>query len=320
MRGRHLFVTTLLALASTPAHALLRARINSIVQSRVVASPAIKSRVLLSPVAIAPLPSVGVLATASVVPTLLGFWKTEYGVSYAYGSAMAAIGTLVLPAASSPLARAHALALVLYGVRLNAFLLYREIFIPRFQKFREKIEERTKAKGNRLSRTPFVLGCSFLYYCMGAPLLLTATAAPPTSALLKVETALMYLGFLIAALGDLQKSIVKATKGEDALVTNGIYKFLRHPNYTGELLLWGASFAAAVTVAPAILAAATMSKLAVAGWLLASATGYAGIAFVLIQAATGLEKKQKDKYGAGEGKGGGPYERWVATSWAGPTK
>ena len=105
---------------------------------------------------------------------------------------MAAIGTLVLPAAASSLARAHALVFILYGVRLNAFVLYRELFIPRFRKFRDNVEERTKAAGSRLSRTPFVLGCSFLYFCMGAPLLLTA-AAPASgnlaSVLLKIETA-----------------------------------------------------------------------------------------------------------------------------------
>ena len=63
-----------------------------------------------------------------------------------------------------------------------------------------------------------------------------------------------------------------------------------------------------------------MSKLAVGGWLLASAVGFAGIGFVLVNAATNLEKKQKEKYGAAEGVGGGPYEKWVAGSWAGPTK
>ena len=44
-----------------------------------------------------------------------------------------------------------------------------------------------------------------------------------------------------------------------------------------------------------------------------------GIGFVLMQAATGLEQKQKETYGAAEGGGSGEYEAWVATSWAGPT-
>lgn len=269
------------------------------------------------------LPTVSTLAAAATVPTLAGYWKTEYGVSYAYGTAMAACGALMLPAATATgtLARWHAVVLVLYGVRLNLFLLYRELTIPRFRKFREKIEENTKKKGNRLARTPFVLGCSFLYLCMGAPLRLTA-AAPVSGlskSLLTVEVVLMYLGFLVAALGDLQKTIVKAAKGENALVTGGLFRFLRHPNYTGEMLLWASSAAAAFTVAPAALP--TMPTLAAAGWLAASLVGFAGIAFVLVGAATSLEKKQEEKYGAGaSGVGGGPYETWVTGSWAGPTK
>jgi steroid 5-alpha reductase family enzyme len=272
------------------------------------------------------LPAVSTLAAACTVPTLLGYWKTEYGVSYAYGSAMAACGALTLmatgPLGLDVLAKAHALVLVMYGVRLNTFLLYREVFIPRFRDFREKIEARTKKQGGRLKRTPFVLGCSALYYCMGAPLKLTAAASTtgPARALLAIEVALMYAGFAVAAIGDLQKTIAKADRGENSLVTSGLFRYLRHPNYTGELLLWASSAAAALTAAPAALASGSFTTLALVGWLLASCTGFAGIGFVLMNAATGLEKKQKEKYGARDDVGGGPYEKWVASTWAGPTK
>ena len=87
------------------------------------------------------LPSTAALAAASTIPTLLGFWKSEYGVSYAYGFAMAAAGAIHL-ANPSPLAVAHAAVVLAYGARLNLFLLYRELAIPRFRKFRETIEVR----------------------------------------------------------------------------------------------------------------------------------------------------------------------------------
>ena len=83
------------------------------------------------------LPSTAALATASTIPTLLGFWKSEYGVSYAYGFAMAAAG------ADCPIpTRRKPAGLLAYGSRLNLFLLYRELAIPRFREFREKIEVR----------------------------------------------------------------------------------------------------------------------------------------------------------------------------------
>ena len=94
------------------------------------------------------LPSTAALATASTIPTLLGFWKSEYGVSYAYGFAMAAAGAMHL-SNPSPLAVAHAAGLLAYGSRLNLFLLYRELAIPRFREFREKIEVRPGVLGQR---------------------------------------------------------------------------------------------------------------------------------------------------------------------------
>ena len=94
------------------------------------------------------LPSTAALATASTIPTLLGFWKSEYGVSYAYGFAMAAAGAMHL-SNPSPLAVAHAAVLLAYGSRLNLFLLYRELAIPRFREFREKIEVRPGVLGQR---------------------------------------------------------------------------------------------------------------------------------------------------------------------------
>ena len=121
-------------LTSTVAHT---AAFTTIVQPRLhhLTQPNVR-RVTHPPMASLP----ATLATASTIPTLAGYWKTEYGVSYAYGAAMAACGILMFPATSSVIAKAHSLVLVLYGVRLNVFLLYRELFIPRFRKMREKIE------------------------------------------------------------------------------------------------------------------------------------------------------------------------------------
>lgn len=284
-----------------------------------IAAPAHGCR---SPAAVAPkraaptlvLPGAAALAATSTAPTLLGFWKSEYGVSYAYGAAMAAAGAMHLQTASPPLATAHAACVLAYGVRLNVFLLYRELAIPRFREFREKIEERAVSRGSRLARAPFVLSCSLLYYCMSAPVLLTAQFAPatgtPAAAGLAGLVVLMFVGFSVAALGDLTKTWVKARQGEDHLVTTGVFRLLRHPNYTGELLLWTANAAAAVV---ALAGASRMPLLAKLGWLAAAITGAAGISFVLLSAAGNLEAKQAERY-ADDPR----YKAWLAGSWAGP--
>ena len=162
-------------------------------------------------------------------------------------------------------------------------------------------------RGSRLARTPFIASCSALYLGMAAPMVLTARASALGPAAWPL-VALMYAGFLTAAVGDLWKSAVKARAGGDAFVTSGPFAVLRHPNYTGEFFLWTAN--ALVGLSAAVASSACWPS---AGWLAGSAMGALGICFVLVQAATNLEDKQAEKHA------GPAYEAWVAKTWAGPT-
>ena len=257
------------------------------------------------------LPAMPALVAASVVPTALGFWKSGYAVSYGYGAAMAAAGVLTLRSNVGMLAAAHASALCFYGVRLVGFLLWRELCLPESV---HQMKRRDATLGARLKRTPVVVGCSALYFCMAAPLRVTARAAPTlgpaATAATAVAIALAFAGFGVAAAGDLWKSVVKARRGPGHLVTSGPFARLRHPNYTGECFGWTASFGAAVVAA----CGGSGGGRAAAGWLAASAIGWVGILFVLAGEATaGLEKKQQETYG-----GTAEYDAWVKRSWAGP--
>lgn len=181
-------------------------------------------------------PGVETLAGVCLAPTLTGFWKSEYGVSYAYGTAMLATGSLILRSSpASPMAACQAAIIAAYGLRLNLFLLWRELTIPRFREFREKIEDRAKERGSRLSRAPFVLSCSALYLGMAGPMVLTSSA-PALGPLAPFLVAVMFTGFFVAAWGDFTKSFVKAKKGSEALVTSGPFAALRHPNCESYVL------------------------------------------------------------------------------------
>eukprot|EP00951_Prasinocladus_malaysianus_P028600 scaffold261046_cov42-Prasinocladus_malaysianus.AAC.1 len=108
---------------------------------------------------------------------------------------------------------------------------------------------------------------------MVAPLVLTARYAPACSpeSLVACFACLFlgYLGWLIEAVGDFQKSAAKA-KNPDRWVDTGLYALLRHPNYTGEQLLWASSFlAGTVCAAPAAAEAWP--------WMLGALLGLAGI-------------------------------------------
>ena len=101
------------------------------------------------------------------------------------------------------------------------------------------------------------------------------------------------------------------------MVTGCIYRFFRHPNYTGEVIGWTSSFLAAIV---SIFASShgfelnmLLKKLLLP--LITSVLGLVGILFVLLGATAGLEKKQKEKYGESDG-----YRQWVETSWKGFSK
>eukprot|EP00322_Chrysochromulina_rotalis_P007606 CAMPEP_0115864124 /NCGR_PEP_ID=MMETSP0287-20121206/19036_1 /TAXON_ID=412157 /ORGANISM="Chrysochromulina rotalis, Strain UIO044" /LENGTH=276 /DNA_ID=CAMNT_0003318579 /DNA_START=30 /DNA_END=860 /DNA_ORIENTATION=- len=251
------------------------------------------------------LPSLPVVAAVCTLPTCLGFWKSEYGVSYAYGGATAIMGLLVLRASTTPLAAVHAAALITYGVRLNLFLLWRELNVARFREFREKVEARAVEAGGRLKRTPFVLSCSFLYACLAAPVVVTTSTAA-ASLWTAVLVGVAWFGLLLAASGDLVKSWIKARQGPDVLVTSGPYRFFRHPNYTGEQILWTANMLAALVSAGS---SGLPAMRAHAGWLVSSIVGWLGIVFVLAKATANLEKKQAERFAA--------YSQWQRSSWGG---
>lgn len=249
------------------------------------------------------------MAAAAAVPTCLGLWRTGYTVSYGYGGAMLASGaTMLFCGELSLLAKAHAAALVFYGVRLNLFLLYRELTLPEAV---HQMKRRDASLGERLKRAPVIIGCSLLYYLMAAPLRITALAGPASPSAAIAAVAVAFAGFGVAATGDIMKTVVKAREGKDFLVTGGPFRWLRHPNYTGELVGWTAS-AVAAAIAAAMGGASFARR--VAPWLVGSLVGWVGIFFVLAGEATaGLEKKQRAKYG-----GTDKYEQWVQGSWAGP--
>ena len=177
------------------------------------------------------------LKMACFLPALLGLWKAEYTVSYGYGLAMASVGTIMLRtggASLHPLAKVQAVLLAIYGVRLNLFLLWRQLNVQYSKDLVQRIEEK---RPSRVKRLPFILGCGCLYYGMAAPLVLTAqyaaALAPRSlgkSLVYGVGVGGMALGLIVAAFGDLQKTVTKKKFGPSTLVTGGLFSVLRHPN------------------------------------------------------------------------------------------
>jgi steroid 5-alpha reductase family enzyme len=272
-----------------------------------------------------PASTTAAVAAASILPAFLGYYKSEWGVSYGYGIGVAASAAILLLQQSSSRLRPdllfswHAAALVLYGVRLCVFLAIRTRLSAQQREFQAQIEERAKSRGSRLSRTPFLVSCGLLYYGLVSPVLLMSKVSDITgvsqsmSNIWKILTGMTYLGFAIAALGDLTKTWVKVRENDEKfLVTSGIFKLLRHPNYTGEIIGWTANGAIGILGTALILRqkAASIPFIVAHGFL--TLVGALGINFVLLRATQNLEKRQKEMYGESE-----KYSKWVQNSWSG---
>lgn len=263
--------------------------------------------------AVAPNPIGAEVALSILGPSSLGFWKREYGVSYGYGGSIALAAWSAYKMASTSLGRMHALLHIVYGVRLSLFLLFRESTVPKFKKMKEKIEE--KSPPNRLQRAPFIISCAALYWWMTFPVFVTSSLATPLkegSTLARAVNGCLGMagvGLAIQILGDSHKYWAKRLD-DKKLVTGGLYSLLRHPNYTGELILWSFSALAGILTTQSVFGRSWKALGMIAGTLL----GAGGIAFILALAATGLERRQKEEYGDTD-----VFKQWRKRTWKGLT-
>lgn len=252
------------------------------------------------------------------LPPAMGFVKSEWTVSYGYGFATSLSALSLLKRTpltpDSPIFALQAAALIFYGFRLNAHLFVRNRISTRMQDFQKKMEERAEKRGSRWKRTPIVFGCGFLYYALYMPLLLTSKVSasnPVPTGVMKIMKALVagqWFGFVMGAVADATKTYVKKNKGENTLVTSGIFSILRHPNYTGEIIAWTCN-ALLGAMAGAYVLGDLPHKIGLLG---ITAVGWLGITFVLLGATRSLEDRQKNDYGDKE-----EYRKWVDSTWSG---
>lgn len=83
-----------------------------------------------------------------------------------------------------------------------------------------------------------------LLLLVSAPLIVVSSnAQPPLFYLDLIGIIIWCVGFFFEAVGDYQLSqFIKNPKNKGKLMTSGLWKYTRHPNYFGEVLLWWGIF------------------------------------------------------------------------------
>lgn len=164
---------------------------------------------------------------------------------------------------------------LIWGLRLGGYLLYRIQRIGQDQRFDEI----------RISFKSF-----FLFWLMQGvtcfvvmvPVILAHRVEGKTQGwLLGVGIALALLGWLLEAVADAQKFSFKQ-QHPDTFMDRGVWAYVQHPNYAGELLFWWSIFLACIAFTPWYAVVGPL-------WITFIITRFSGI--------TLLQEKWEEKYG-----------------------
>ncbi len=216
----------------------------------------------------------------------LGFRRVDYFVSIGYAFSIAAQAVL-LPLLYADRLDGWTIAadamLLAYGLRLGLFLIARERQ-PSFERERQASLQRGLQIRGWLKITIWVTVAA-LYVAMYAPmqlLMANATVEPGRTAV-AIGVAIMVAGLGLEAMADARKSAFKA-KFPDRFCDAGLFRFVRSPNYFGEMVFWLGAWVTAL--------AHTLQPL---DWLIGLA-GLVSIQLIMLGSARRLELKQAERY------------------------
>ena len=231
-----------------------------------------------------------ILLAVSALFSAIGFYKYVYFISLGYVAAVAGIGIALTIMSLMGIFPADLqdyllfLLLLLYGLRLSGFLLIREV---KSAAYRKTLSD--EAGGEKqmplLSKAAIWVCVSLLYVAQTSPVFFRLLAGGNTTWTGWVGILLCFAGLVLEATADRQKSKQKHAH-PDRVAMEGLYKFVRCPNYFGEILFWTGIFVSGI------------ANYQGPGQWLTAAAGYIVIVFVMFNGAQRLEKRQMQRYGS----------------------
>lgn len=164
------------------------------------------------------------------------FTDITYSLSFI---ALAAILLLFTPTASLP-GTIAAIAVILWAIRLGGYLFWRILHIKVDHRFDDK-------RDNFVRFGAFWLLQAISVWVIMLPVYGFFSAGKDTTlspALLVPGLAVFLAGFILETVADAQKYAFKSKpESKGTFMSRGVWKYSRHPNYFGEMLVWwGISF------------------------------------------------------------------------------
>jgi steroid 5-alpha reductase family enzyme len=155
-----------------------------------------------------------------------------------------AVLAIVLPflGAREPLQLVASLLVLIWAVRLGGYLLGRILRIKVDHRFDEMRDNPL-----RFARFWLLQAISVAVIMLPVSYLLGRDTAPGFGLWAIAGVVVWFVGLVIEAVADAQKSAFKGkSENRERFITSGLWKYSRHPNYFGEILVWWGLFVFAV--------------------------------------------------------------------------
>ena len=227
-----------------------------------------------------------VITIIPLISTLLGFYNFLYFITIGYGSSIAFNGLALIVLYYKELNIVTILLcifLILYGIRLSAYLIIRKLC------FKSYIQT-VKKDINRINNYPPLINiicwifCSLLYTSLTTPVYYIIINKSKELLSSYISIGIIIFGFFLEAIADHQKTVAKK-KNPKRFVSNGLYKIVRSPNYFGEILIWVGYFFSAIQIYKNSLQ------------FIISFIGLVTVIFIMFGGARRLEIRQDKNYG-----------------------
>lgn len=244
---------------------------------------------------------VAILFAVSLLFCCIGFKKFVYFLSIGYGLSVFAIGLtlLIFTAGKFDFVGIYdngfvnyllSVVLMLYGLRLSGFLIYREVKSASYRKTLDKVAGKEEKAMPVFVKFIIWISVGVLYIMQTYPVIYRVGGSYPSSQTgiiaPVIGCAIALIGLVIETVADFEKNAAKK-KNPHTFVSTGLYSFVRCPNYLGEILMWTGILVSGVDIFRGDWAA----------WLI-SILGYFLIVYVMVSGAKRLEIRQKKNYGS----------------------
>lgn len=221
----------------------------------------------------------------SLLFSSVGFFMYIYFFSIGYGFSIASIGILLSIGFYKQIGIAElfcCILLILYGIRLGGYLLIRDLKNSAYQKILQPERERSKRMGIG-AKLAIWFSCAILYTLQTCPIFFRLSNRIQTNSMLWFGVFVMLFGLILETVADLQKSIAKK-KNSQRFIDTGLYRFVRCPNYLGEMIFWLGMFLTGFT-----------ALIGLKQWCMAI-LGFILIIFIMFSGTRRLEIRQDKNY------------------------